>query len=428
VRHALRALRHRNFRLFLGGQIISVVGTWMQQVALNWLVYRLSGSAFLLGLVGFAGQIPTLFLSPLAGVWADRWNRHRMVIATQLLSMAQALALAALAFAHVTNVWPMVALSFFLGLVNAVDVPARQSFLVEMVNGREDLANAIALNSSMFNLARLVGPAIAGVLIGFVGEGVVFLLNGLSYLAVIAALLAMRLHKRPPSKASAPDVRARLAEGFRYAWNFRPIRAILLLVGVVSMMGVPYNVLLPIFATEVLHGGAHTYGFLVGATGVGALFGALFLAARPTVRGLGRIIVLSVLLFGSGLVAFSFSRNEWLSVALLLIAGFGLMTQMASSNTILQTIVDEGKRGRVMSLYTVAFMGMIPFGSLLTGAVAGPLGAPTTVRLGGAACILGALAFARALPSFREEVRPIYARLGIIPEMAVGVPPEPPDS
>jgi MFS family permease len=296
------------------------------------------------------------------------------------------------------------------------------------VNGREDLANAIALNSSMFNLARLVGPAIAGVLIGFVGEGVVFLLNGLSYLAVIAALLAMRLDKRPLSKASAPDVRARLAEGFRYAWNFRPIRAILLLVGVVSMMGVPYNVLLPIFATEVLHGGAHTYGFLVGATGVGALFGALFLAARPTVRGLGRIIVLSVLLFGSGLVAFSFSRNEWLSVALLLIAGFGLMTQMASSNTILQTIVDEGKRGRVMSLYTVAFMGMIPFGSLLTGAVAGPLGAPTTVRLGGAACILGALAFARALPSFREEVRPIYARLGIIPEMAVGVPPEPPDS
>lgn len=417
----LPALSHRNFRLFLGGQIVSLVGTWMQQVALSWLVYRLTRSAFLLGLVGFAGQFPSLLLTPLAGVWADRWNLQRMVIATQALAMVQALVLAILVLTRVVAFWQILLLSFLLGLVNAVDVPARQSFLVQMVEGRESLANAIALNSSVFNGARLVGPMIAGVMIALVGEGTVFLLNGLSYIAVILALLAMRIAPPAASSGRGEPVLRHLKEGVLYALGFTPICALLLLMALVSLLGAPYVVLMPVFATEVLGGGAHTLGFLVSAIGVGALAGALFLAGRRTVRGLGRIIVLAVALFGLGLMAFAFSRDQRLSVAILFLTGLGMMVHMAGSNTILQTIVDEDKRGRVMSFYALSWMGVLPLGSLLAGLLASRIGAPATVFLGGLACLLGAGAFARTLPALRKQIRPIYARLGILPEVAAGI-------
>ncbi|PYQ11712.1 MAG: MFS transporter [Acidobacteria bacterium] len=421
LEHTVRALRHRNFRLFLGGQIISLAGTWMQQVALSWLVYRLTRSAFLLGLVGFTGQLPSLLLAPLAGVWADLGNRRRIVIGTQALSMLQALGLAALVFSGRITIGHVLVLSVFIGLVNGVDVPTRQAFLVEMVRGREDLANAIALNSSVFNAARLVGPAVAGLMIGLVGEGMVFLLNGLSYVAVIAALFAMEIEPRPRAAHHAQPVLRNLEEGFRYAFGFAPIRSLLLLIGLVSLMGVPFTVLMPIFATDVLHGGAHTLGFLMSALGVGALGGALYLAQRRSVRGLGQVIAAAVTLFGLALIVFGLSRHEWLSLVVLAGAGFGMMVQMASSNTILQTIVDEHMRGRVMSFYSMAFMGTLPLGSLLAGGLASRAGAPSTVVLGGLACLLGAAAFARALPTLRAQIRPIYARMGIIPEVAAGL-------
>jgi MFS family permease len=418
---SFRALRHRNFRLFLGGQIVSLTGTWMQQVALGWLVYRMTRSAFLLGLVGFTGQIPSLFVAPFAGVWADRWNRHRMIVATQALSMVQALVLAGLVLSGTVRVGHVLALSLFLGIVNAFDIPARQSFLVEMVGGREDLANAIALNSSTFNAARLVGPSVAGVLIAAVGEGVVFLVNGLSYLAVLAALLAMRLPPRAPRAGPLVPARRHLGEGFAYVTRFAPIRAILLLLSLVSLAGAPYVVLMPVFAADVLHGDAHTLGFLTASIGVGALCGALLLASRRTVRGLGRYIVAAVATFGAALVAFSLSRSVWLSLLLAFLSGFSLMVHMASSNTIVQTIVDDDKRGRVMSFYAAAFQGTMPLGSLLAGSLAGLVGAPRTLRLGGVACLVGALAFARTLPAIRAQVRPIYARLGIPREVATGL-------
>jgi MFS family permease len=418
---AFRSLRHRNFRLFLGGQIVSVTGTWMQQVAMSWLVYRLTHEAFLLGLVSFAGQIPSLFLAPFAGVWVDRWDRRRMVIATQTLAMVQALALAGLVYSGVVAVWHLVALSLFLGLVTAVDIPARQSFLVQMVGGRDDLANAIALNSSAFNAARLVGPAMAGFLIARYDEETVFLLNGVSYAAVIAALVAIRVPPRPAPEGPPVSPWATLREGVSYVTGFAPIRTLLLLVALVALAGVPYSVLMPVFATDVLHGDAHTLGFLMGAIGVGALMGALFLAARRGVRGLGRLIAAAVGLFGAALVGFSLSRSLALSLALVFFAGLGIMVHMASSNTILQTIVDDDKRGRVMSFYAAAFKGTMPIGSLLAGWLADRMGAPRTVLLGGVACLLGALAFSRTLPALRREVHPVYVRLGIIPEVAAGL-------
>jgi MFS family permease len=419
--HTFRALRHRNFRLFLGGQLVSLTGTWMQQVALGWLVYRLTRSAFLLGLVGFAGQMPSLLVGPFAGVLADRWNVRRMVIATQAAAMLQALVLASLVLSGVITIQHVLVLSALLGVITAVDVPARQAFLVQMVEGKQDLSSAIALNSSTFNAARLVGPSIAGLLIGFLGEGPIFLANGLSYVAVIGALLAMRLPAGGPAPAARRHVLAHLQEGFRYAFGFAPMRALILLLGLVSLVGVPFTVLLPVFATDVLHGGAHTLGFLVSGMGVGSLVGALYLAGRPSVRGLGRVIAGAVALFGASLVAFAASRNEWLSVAILLVAGFGVMVQMAAGNTILQTIVDDDKRGRVMSLYATAFMGALPLGSLIGGTLASRIGAPATVALGGLGCLAGAAVFARSLPALRAQVRPVYARLGIIPEVATGL-------
>ena len=415
-----RALSYRNYRLFFFGQGVSLVGTWMQQVAMSWLVYRLTGSALLLGTVGFTSQIPTFLVAPFAGVLADRWNRRRLLLATQSLAMVQAFLLSYFVLTGTIQVWQIIALSLLLGVVNGFDIPVRQSFVIDMVEEKDALANAIALNSSMVNAARLVGPSIAGLLIGMVGEGVCFLVNGASYLAVLLSLAAMRVKPRPTT-AKRGSVLQELRDGVRYAAGFVPIRAILLLLSLMSLTGMPYAVLLPVFARDVLHGGPHTFGFLMAASGVGAFCATLYLASRRSVLGLGRIIAVSCALFGAGVAAFALSRQLWVSLVFLAIAGFGAMMQVAASNTILQTIVDDDKRGRVMSLFTMAFMGMTPFGSLFAGALATRLGAPLTVQVGGVACLFGALLFASWLPSLREQVRPIYARLEIIPEVAKGI-------
>lgn len=413
-----RALRHRNYRLFFSGQSISLIGTWLTRVATSWLVYRLTGSSLLLGVVGFAGQIPTFIVAPFAGVWIDRWNRHRVLVLTQVLAMVQSAALAALTLSgRVTVPW-VVLLSIFQGVINAFDVPARQSFVVEMIEQREDLPNAIALNSSMVNAARLLGPSIAGMLIAGFGEGICFLVDALSYVAVIVSLLAMRL---PPAvrKKEMKRMFAQLEEGFRYAAGFVPIRNVLLLLALVSFMGMPYTVLMPAVAARVLGGGAHTLGFLMSASGLGALGGTLYLASRKSVLGLGRIIPLAAAGFGLCLAAFSWSREFWLSFAILVPTGLSMMVQMAASNTMLQTLVDEDKRGRVMSLFTMAFFGTVPFGSLFAGVMAGAIGELYTILIGGISCMVGAALFFRDLPDLRRAARPVYARLGILPEIPV---------
>jgi MFS family permease len=416
-----RALKHRNYRLFFVGQGTSLVGTWLTRVATAWLVYRLTGSPLLLGIVGFAGQIPTFLLAPFAGVLVDRWNRHRVLVVTQVLAMVQSALLAWFALRGTITVWHVLALSAFQGLINAFDTPARQAFVVEMVEAREDLANAIALNSSMVNGARLIGPSVAGVLIALVGEGWCFAIDALSYAAVIASLLAMRLRPRAATARAPKRVLVELREGFRYAASFAPIRAILLLLAFVSLTGIPYTVLMPIFASRVLHGGAHTLGILMAATGVGAVAGALWLAARTTVLGLGRTLSYAGATFGAALVAFSFSRSLWLSIILLAVAGGGMMVQMAASNTLIQTMVDEDKRGRVMSFYTMAFFGMMPFGSLIAGWAGARIGAPATVAWGGVATMAAVALFVRKLPELRRQARPIYERLGILPVIAEGI-------
>jgi MFS family permease len=420
VHNLLRAFRSRNYRLFVAGQGVSLIGTWMQQVAMSWLVYRLTGSAVLLGLVGFASQIPTFILAPVAGVYADRWNRQYVLIATQSLAMVQAALLAAAVFYGAVQTWQIVVLSLFLGVVNAFDIPIRQSFVVEMVDYREDLGNAIALNSSLVNAGRLIGPTIAGILVATVGEGICFTLNSLSYLAVIVALVAMRINPRPKS-AHARHLLHELQDGVAYAFGFAPIRSILLLVAIVSIMGMPYAVLVPVFARDILHGGAHTFGFLMTAAGAGALAGTLFLASRKSVVGLGRGLVRATTVFAVGVAVFALSQNLYLSLVALAAAGFGAMTLVASSNTILQTIVDEEKRGRVMSFFTMAFMGMTPFGSLGAGLMAKLVGVQQTLLIGAVACLAGAALFARQLPRIREHVRPIYVRMGIITEVAAGL-------
>lgn len=420
ARYAFRALRHRNFRLFTLGQSISLIGTWMQQVAIGWLVYRLTNSAFLLGLVGFVAQAPGFFLTPFAGVLADRLNKHRIVVVTQVLMMVQAGVLSWLVLTGNVTIGWIIVLMAILGAVSGFDIPARQSFLIEMVDDRDDLPNAIALNSSMFNAARLVGPAVAGFAIAAVGEGWVILGNCVSYVFVLASLLAMRVKQRPKGKARGEVFRT-LHAGFRYAYDFVPIRSILLLVAVVSVAGVPFTVLLPVVASETLNGGARTLGFLMSATGLGALAGALFLATRSTVVGLGRLITIAATTFGASLILVALSRNLYLSMLLLACAGFGMMAQMASCNTILQTLVDDDKRGRVMSLYSMAFIGMSPFGSLLQGAAAARIGVAWTLALGGVVTIAVGALFGLRLPALRLVVWPIYRRLGILPEVATGI-------
>ncbi|HVP79973.1 MAG TPA: MFS transporter [Thermodesulfobacteriota bacterium] len=415
LRLIFRALYSRNYRLFFGGQGVSLIGTWMQQIAMSWLVYRLTSSAFFLGLIGFSSQIASLFFSPFAGVLSDRWNRHRILVITQVLAMVQAFFLASLTLMGVIAVPHLILLSIFLGLVNAFDMPTRQAFVVEMVEKREDLGNAIALNSFLFNGARLVGPSIAGILISILGEGMCFLLNGFSFLAVIIALLAMKMtsNKKDSQK---PRVWPELKEGFIYAFSFPPIRSILFFIGWISFVGTANTTLMPVFARDILHGDSKTYGFLMAAIGVGAIIGAIFLASRRSVLGLGRIIVIASGIFGMGLIFFSLSHILSVSIFLLLLSGFGMMVHMASSNTILQTIVDDDKRGRVMSLYAMAFMGMAPLGSLVGGSLGGWIGAPSTLILIGASCMMGSFLFRRILPSLRARIRPIYVRKGILSE------------
>jgi MFS family permease len=411
--HAWRALRHRNFRLFFGGQTISLVGTWMTRIATSWLVYRLTGSSLLLGTISFAGQIPTFLLAPLAGVLVDRSNRRHVLIWTQTLAMVQSLLLAALALSHRINIEEILALSVFQGLINAFDMPGRQAFMVQMVEDRNDLSNAIAINSSMVNVARLVGPSLAGMVIAVSSEGWCFLIDGISYIAVIVSLLMMHVPVVALRRATT-SMFEQMREGWTYVSGFTPIRTILLLFALISLMGMPFMVLMPVFAGRVLHGGPHTLGFLMGAAGAGALISAFSLVMRRSVRGLTKMIPIAALVFGGGLVLFGLSRWVWLSLFLMLFVGFGMLQGMTASNTIIQTLVPEDKRGRVMSYYTAAFMGMAPFGSLLAGALAHWIGAPRTVMFTGSCCIAGGLWFWSRLPAIRREMRPIYEQLGII--------------
>jgi MFS family permease len=419
-KRVFRTLASRNYRLFFTGQSVSLIGTWMQRVAMSWMVYRLTSSEFLLGLVSFLGLIPVFLFSPFAGVLADRFHRLHLLIATQVLAMLQAFLLALLVITGHIRIGHVMVLAGLLGMINAFDTPIRQAFTTEMIEKKEDLGNAIALNSAMFNVARLLGPTIAGLLIAVVGEGFCFMLNAVSYLAVVAALLLMRI---PPTEKKQQDQKLLkgLKEGFSYSFGFAPIRAVLFLLLAVSIMGMPYMVLMPVFAKDVLHKGSHTFGFLMSAAGGGALCGAIYLAQRKTVAGLERVIPLMTGLFSLGLIGFALARHEWLSLLFLWFVGFGLMVQMASSNTILQTIVDEDKRGRVMSFYVMCVMGATPIGSLLAGAVADRLGTPETLFIGACCCLAGALLFMRKLPAIRKIIRPIYIEKGIISEVAFGL-------
>ena len=413
-----RSFRHRNFALFFSGQLISLIGTWMQSVAESWLVFRLTKSSVLLGTVVFCSLIPSFLLAPFGGLLADRFSRRRILIITQTLSMILAFILAALTISGVIRVWHVLTLATLLGIVNAFDIPARQSFVVEMV-GREDLTNAIALNSSMVNGARVVGPAVAGLVVAAVGEGWCFFLNAVSYIAVITTLVLMKVGevKRPATGVTALQ---RLAEGFRFVRHTAPIRALLLLIGAISLVGMPYATLMPVFADSILHGGAKGLGILMAASGTGALLGSLALATRDGVRGLGRWVAVSAMSFGVVLVAFSFSRSFWLSAAILILVGGAMMVQMASSNTLIQAMVPDELRGRVMAVYSMMFMGMAPFGALFAGALAERIGAPHTVAIGGVVSILAGGAFAVRLPKLREEA----VRLIVENQMVGGSPAE----
>jgi len=413
ISHAGRALRHRNFKLFFFGQSISVIGTWMTKVATSWLVYRLTHSALLLGIVSFAGQIISFAIGPIAGVWVERLDRRKLLVWTQAAAAVQSLALAALTLSHVINLWEIIALTAFQGLINAFDMPGRQSFLVQMVEDRTDLSNAIAINSSMANGARLIGPAIAGLLIAAAGEGWCFLIDGISYFAVVASLLLMHIKPRSVSRTAGRIVE-QMREGWDYVRNFRPIRSILLLFSLISLMGYSYAVLLPIFA-GLLHGGASTLGWLMAASGIGALVSGLSLAARKSVQGLTRMGQVAVAILGVALILFGLSHRLWWSLLMMGFVGFGLMQGAAISNTVIQSLVSEDKRARVMSYYTTAFFGSAPFGSLLAGSLAHWIGAPHTVMLTGSFCIAGSLWFASELPKIGVIMRPIYQQNGLLP-------------
>ena len=409
-----RALRHRNFRLFVAGQSLSLIGTWMTKLATTWLVYRLTSSSFLVGLVAFAGLFPTFALAPFAGVWMDRVDRRALLLWTQAAAAVQSLAMAALTLAGLVTIGQIVALAVMQGVINAFDMPARQSFLVRMVEERGDLSNAIALNSSMVNAARLIGPAIAGVLIGIVGEGGCFLIDGISYGAVMLSLSLMRVASQETSGPTA-TLLEQLREGWTYVSTFRPVRSILLLAGLLCFVGYPYAVVLPVIASQVFGGGGPTLGLLTGAAGIGALVSALWLAARTTVVGLTRHLQFAATMLGVGLILFGASRSLWLSLALMAMVGFGLMQALAIANTIIQTLVPEDKRGRVMSYYTMALVGTTPFGSLIVGALANRIGAPLTLVAAGISCLAASAWFARELPKVRAVMRPIYREMGLLP-------------
>ena len=412
-----------------------MIGTWMTRLATGWLVYRLTHSALLLGIVGFAGQIISFALGPFAGVWVERLNRRKLLIWTQAAAAVQSLAMAALTLAHVITLWEIIVLAALQGWVNAFDMPARQSFLVQMLQGpteqyptgqsrtdvdRNDLGNAIAINSSMANGARLIGPAIAGLVIAAVGEGWCFLIDGISYFAVIASLLLM--HIQPLDiRRNATSMLEQMREGWDYIRGFQPIRTILLLFALLSLMGWPYSVLLPVFAGRVLHGGAATLGWLTGASGIGALASGLSLTLRKSVAGLTRLLLNATAMLGGALILFGLSHTLWLSLLLMVFVGFGLMQGAAISNTIIQSLVPEDKRARAMSYYTMAFFGAAPFGSLLAGALAHHIGAPHTVILTGVFCVAGSLWFMFERPKVDAAIQPIYEELGLLPARDIGL-------
>jgi len=408
-----RSLRHRNYRLYLAGQLVSVCGTWMQQVALSWLVYRLTGSATLLGVVSFASQIPIFGLGPIGGVISDRYSCHRVAVWTQCAALAQALLLSLLTLMGWIQPLHVILLGIALGVVYAFDMPARQALVHELVDN-EDLANAVALNSSMINAARIVGPAFAGLVVAKYGEGVCFMINALSYIAVIVALLMMRFADLPPRQATTKSIGRSLVEGYRYSLTTTPIRDLLILLGVIGLMGMPYMTLMPVFAAHVHGSGADALGMMFGAVGLGALFGALFLAQRKNIIGLGRVIVVAALGFGVGLIIFTVARVFWLSLLLLVGVGCGWMVLIAASNTALQTLADNQMRGRVMSLFSMMLVGMAPFGSLLAGWAADQVGAPLVVAIGGGFCAGAGIIFAQRLPRLREAAKPILAARGIV--------------
>lgn len=406
----LSALESRNYRLFFVGQMVSLVGTWMSQTASLWLVYHLSSSPFLLGMVGFASQAPIFFLAPLAGVLADRVNRHRLLVCTQALSMLQSFVLAALALTgRISPTW-LVALSFAQGVINGIDLPTRQALVVAFVNRREHLSNAIALNSSVFNLARLVGPAIGGFTVAAYGAGVCYVIDGLSYAAVIGSLLMMRM-ALPTPRTNVRHPLAELHEGFTSAFSFRPMRVLILTLATISAVGFSYSVLMPMFAHDVFGGDARVLGYLMSASGIGALLGAVYLGTRTTVRGLGTVVALGTALMGFGLLGFAFSKFLPLSLLSLGIVGLGGVLTMASSNTLVQTFTEEERRGRVMSIFTMAFTGTMPIGNLLAGWIAGFAGPAITLIASGAVCLVVALLFYRLLPGLRAAVAPILARV-----------------
>lgn len=376
----------------------------------------MTGSVLLLGVIGFAGQIPSFLLSPVAGVITDRWSRYRVLIVTQVISMIQAFILAWLCLSGQIQIWHIVVLSIILGCINAFDVPARHSFVIDMVEKKEDLGNAIALNSLMFNGARLIGPSVAGIMLASTSEGICFLINAVSYSFVIISLLMMKLKARE-IKEKGTRIYYELKEGLVYTFGFAPIKHLIILLSISSLMGMSYSVLMPVFSKEILHGGSHTYGFLMGAAGFGALLGALYLASRETVLKLGIIIPASALIFGSGLIILSFSRSFSLSLFMMVVIGLGMMLQTAASNTILQTITDDDKRGRVMSFYSMSIMGTAPFSSLMAGWLAKVIGTPGTILTGGIATIIGALIFLKKLPELIAIVRPIYLKMVTFPEV-----------
>ncbi|MCL1465595.1 MFS transporter [Argonema galeatum] len=408
----LRAFSSRNYRLFFMGQGISLIGTWITQVATIWLVYQLTDSSLFLGLVGFASQIPNFILAPLGGIFVDRWNRHRLLVITQILLMSQSFVLAFLALTGMIHIWHIIILSIFQGIVSALEMPTRQAFVVEMVDNKENLGNAIALNSTLFNSGRLIGPAIAGLLIAAVGSGVCFLIDGISFIAAIASFLAMNIKPKEISVLTNSPWE-RLKEGFVYSFSFPPIRAILMLLALVSFMGTSYIVLVPVFATKIMHGSADTLGFLMAASGVGAFMAGIYLSSRQSILGIEKLMVLSPIIWGIGLIGFSQSHTFWFSFLMMFLIGFGSIVEFTCCNTFLQTIVDDDKRGRVMSLYIMAFA-TIPFGNLFAGALAEKIGASYTLTIAGIFCILGSAIFAKQLPALRQLVRPIYAKLGII--------------
>lgn len=416
LKHIFRTLRYRNFRLFFTGQSISLIGTWIQTIAMSWLVYRMTDSPFLLGLVGFLSQIPAFIMSPLAGVVADRFDRRRILMITQTLFMIQAFLLAVLTLSGAITIVHIIILAVIFGCVTSFDIPARQSFIMEMVEKKEHLGNAISLNSLMFNSARLIGPSIAGVIIAKLGEGLCFFINGLTFITVIVSLAAMRIDPQKRTGEYSHPVEG-LKEGFFYTFGFAPIRIILSILGVVSLVGMSYTVLMPVFAKDILGGGPSTLGFLMASGGVGALVANLYLASRKTVVGLGRLIPVSGVIFSIGLMLFSASRSLFLSMLLLVFVGFGFMTGAAACNIILQTITDDDKRGRVMSFYTMAFIGMAPIGSIAAGSLASKVGTPNTLIIFGVICIISSMVFMTKLPYLRKTIHPIYKRIGIMPEV-----------